>query len=125
MALTHVVAVRNSLADLIDDLVNTGSGTAKFRFRASTTTIVDISLQNPAHGAASSGTISVAGVPLNANATGTGNVDNFQVLDRNGGIVYSGTVTATGGGGDITINNISVNTGQNVELTTFAYSASV
>lgn len=124
MSLTHDTAVRNALADLIDTLVNTGSGTAIMRFRDGTTTIVDIELQNPAHGAASSGTIELAGVPLSENAVATGDIDNYQVLDRDGTLIYSGSVTATGLGGDITMNNISVNSGQEVSITEYDYSAS-
>ncbi len=124
MSLTHAIAARNALADLIDDLVNTGSGIAIMRFCSSTTTIVDILLSNPAHGAASAGTITLSGVPLSATAIATGNIDNYQVLNRNGTVVYSGTVTATGGGGDITINNISVNPGQEVAIISYTYSAS-
>jgi hypothetical protein len=54
----------------------------------------------------------------------TGSLDNFQLLDSSGTLLLSGTVTATGGGGDITVNNISVNSGQEVAITSLTYSAS-
>jgi hypothetical protein len=84
-----------------------------------------VPLDNPAFGAASGGTITLAGVPLSADAVATGDLDNFQILDRNGSVVYSGTITATGGGGDSTVNNISVNTGQEVAITSLTYTAPV
>jgi hypothetical protein len=125
MSLTHASTTRNALADKIDDLINTGAGTAKMRCRDGSTTIVDVPLDNPAFGAASGGTITLAGVPLSADAVATGDLDNFQILDRNGSVVYSGTITATGGGGDSTVNNISVNTGQEVAITSLTYTAPV
>lgn len=123
MAITHATATRNALADQVDTLVNTGAGTALFRLRASTTTITDFSLQNPAFGAASSGTITLQGTPIVAAAGASGTVDNFQVLDRDGTLVFSGSVTAGGGGGDVTIDNTSVNNGQDCSLDSFTYSA--
>lgn len=123
MALTHATAVRNALADLIDSLINTGSGTSKIRFRDGSSTIVDIDLQDPAFGAASSGVITLQGTPLSALAANTGDIDNFQILDQNGTVIVSGTVTATLGGGDIEINNISVNSGQEVAITSLTYEA--
>ena len=124
MAITHVTALRNILADAVDTAINTGAGTAKVRLRDSTTTIVDFDLANPAFGAASSGTITLAGVPIAGTAGAAGDVDNFQILDRDGTVLVSGTVTATGGGGDITINNISVASAQDCSLTSLTYSAS-
>lgn len=121
MSLTHATATRNALADKITTLLG---ATGKLRFRASTTTIVDISLANPAFGAASGGTATLAGTPLSANAVATGSIDNFQLLDSSGTLLLSGTVTATGGGGDITVNNISVNSGQEVAISSLTYSAS-
>jgi hypothetical protein len=53
MSLTHATVTRNALADKITTLLG---ATGKLRFRASTTTIVDINLANPAFGAASGGT---------------------------------------------------------------------
>lgn len=125
MALTHAAATRNSLADLIDTLVNTGAGTAVLRVRAIAVTVADISLANPAFGAASAGIITLAGVPLSAIASATGDLDNFQIINRNGDLIYSGTITATGGGGDLTVNNISVNMGQEVAITSLTYEAAV
>jgi len=124
MSITHVTAVRSALADLIDSLINTGGGTAVLRLRDSTTTIVDFSLANPAFGAASSGVITLAGVPIAAVAAAAGDVDNFQILDRGGALVLSGSVTGAGGGGDIEVSNISIASGQDCSLESLTYTAS-
>ena len=123
MSVTHATAVRSALADLIDTLVNTGSGTAKVRLRDSTTTIVDFDLADPAFGAASSGVITLAGVPIAATASASGDVDNAQLLDQDGTVILSCSVTGTGGGGDIEVSNVSIANGQDCSLTSLTYTA--
>lgn len=123
MSVTHATAVRSALADLIDTLVNTGAGTAKLRLRDGTTTIVDFDLADPAFGAASSGVITLASTPIAATAAASGDVDNAQLLDQDGGVVLSCSVTATGGGGDIEVSNVSIANGQDCSLTSLTYSA--
>lgn len=123
MAITHATATRNAIADAVDDQVNSGSGTAKLRLRDGTTTIVDFDLSNPAFGNASDGDIDLNGTPISGTAAATGVVDGFQLLDRDGGVVLSGTVTATSGGGDIEVTNTNVASGQDCSLTSLTYSA--
>lgn len=125
MSVTHATAVRSALADLIDTLVNTGTTNAGgiLRLRDSTTTIVDFDLADPAFGAAASGVITLAGVPIAATAAASGDVDNAQLLDQDEGVVLSCSVTATGGGGDIEVSNISIANGQDCSLTSLTYTA--
>ncbi len=126
MALTHVAALRNTLADAVDAAINAGTTDTEgdIILKASSTEIVTIDFQDPAFGVASAGIITLAGVPLNANAGDTGVVDNFEIRDRDNALVLSGTVTGTGGGGDIEMDNTSVTSGQNVEITSLTYAAS-
>jgi hypothetical protein len=123
MSVTHVTAVRSALADKVDDLINTGGGTAKVRLRATTTTIVDFNLANPAFGNAASGVITLASVPIAATAGASGSVDNAQILDRGGSVVLSCSVTGSGGGGDIEVSNVSIANGQDCSLTSLTYTA--
>lgn len=123
MAITHVTSVRNAIADLINSLINTGAGTAKLRIRAGATTIVDFELPNPAFGAAAGGVISGQGLPISSQAVASGNIDNFQILDRDDAPVFSGTITATGGGGDIIVSNINVAADQDTILDSLSYTA--
>ena len=125
MSLTHATAVRNALADLIDSLVNTGAGTAVLEILDGATVLASFDLENPAFGAASSGTITLAGTTLSdASADNSGTADGFQVKDRDGTVIFSGTVTGSGGGGDVEADNTSITAGQSVDLTSFTYSAS-
>ena len=127
MAITHTnvttAFVRNALADLIATKVDTGAGTAKVRIRASTTTLVDIDLAATPFGAAASAVITAAGLPKEGTVTGAGSADNFQVLDQDGNSVFAGSVTATGGGGDMTLSSVTLAINDVVRINTFTYTA--
>lgn len=125
MTITHLTDTRTKLADLIDDEVNLGAGTAKVRIRDATTTLVDFNLSNPAFGAAVAGVITLNSTPISATAVADGDADNFQLIDRNGDIIISGSVTATGLGGDIETTNISIANGQDCSLDSLTYTAPV
>jgi hypothetical protein len=105
-------AGRNSIADGFDAAVNTGAGTAVLRLKNSTTVLASFNLQNPAFGAASTGTITLAGTTLSTTASaGTASaVDNYDILDRNAASQWAGAVT----GSD------TITTGQAVNLTAFS-----
>lgn len=124
MAVTHSTPLRNDLADAVDNFINTGGGTALWRLRDSTVTIVDFPLANPAYGAASGGTITLASTPIGPTAaTGTGDVDNAQNISRGAALGVSCSVTVTGMGGDIEMDNTNVVTGQDCTLVSLTYSA--
>lgn len=124
MALTHVTAVRNTLADAIDDAVNAGAGAGTLEFQTSgDAEVATLTFSDPAFGAASSGTITAGTITDDTNATG-GTVSKFRIFDSNSTEVLSGTVTATGGGGDIELSSVSVGAGDTVSLTSLTYTAS-
>ena len=116
--------MRNTLADAVDAAINTGAGTAVLEILATATVLATINLQNPAFGAASSGVITLAGVTLSdTSADATGTADGFQIKDRNGTVVLSGTVTGLSGGGDIELDNTSIVATQQVDITALTYTA--
>lgn len=126
MAITHTTAVRNVLADTFDDQVNAGTTDAggDVVISDNPTVVVTITFQNPAFGAAATGVITLAGVPLSNTASATGAaVDEFIIQNRDNTQVLDGTVTVTSGGGDIEVNNTSINSGQTVEITSMTYTA--
>lgn len=109
-------ATRNALADQIDTLVNTGTGTAQLLFETSgDAEVATINLQNPAFGAAASGVITLQGTPLeDTDATG-GTVAQASIYDRDGGKVLEMSVATSGQ--DIDISSTSVGASDTVELT--------
>ncbi len=127
MALTHSTTARNNMMDGIDDAVNAGSTDAQadFVFIESTgpTDLAEINLQDPAFGASSSGTIDIAGTPLSTTAGADGIVDTFEIRDKDNSVVIDGTVTGTGSGGDVEIDNTDINSGQTVKLDSYSETA--
>lgn len=124
MTIAHSTAARNAIADLIDSLINTGAAVSKLRVRDGSTTIIDFNFADPAFGAASGGIITLNGTPIATQALADGpSVDNFQLLDQDGTLVISGSVTAVGGGGDIEITNINVALDQDCSLDSLTYAA--
>ena len=101
----------------------TGGGTAQTVLRDSAVTIVAFNLGNPAFGNASSGTITLNGTPIGANASASGDVDNATITARDGSTALACSVTATGMGGDIEVTNPNISNGQSCILTGMTYSA--
>jgi len=124
MALSHSTTVRNDMADAVDARINTGAGTAVFELLDGATVCASFNLQDPAHGAAASGVITLQGTPLtDASADNTGTLDGFQIKDQDGNVHISGSLTGSGGGGDLEADSVSVTAGQQVDLTSFTWTA--
>lgn len=126
MAVTHVTALRNVLADAVDNYLNT-TGSADtggdLVIRASTTILVTFEFQNPAFGAAAAGVITLAGVPISATAGAAGTADNALVRDRDNAQAMACSVTGAGGGGDVEVSNTNIANGQDCSLDSFTYTA--
>lgn len=118
MALTLETALRNDLADQIDDSINTGAGTATLQFETSgDVEVATIDLQNPAFGAAATGVITLAGTPLSdTNATG-GTIAQFSIYDRDSTKQLEGTVATSGA--DINITSTIIAATETVTLSSF------
>lgn len=127
MALTHTTTIRNSLADLVVDAIDAGTTDATGDVIVQTSadaTLVTINLANPAFGAASSGTATALGVPKEGTAGATGTAAKFRVRNRDNTEIFQGTVTATGGGGDMELSSTSIATNDVVRINSFTYTAS-
>lgn len=131
MALTHVTAIRNGLADLVVDAIDAGAGAGKVQITKSAGSytagniLAEITLADPAFGAASGGTATAAGMPVeDSNANNTGTAVEFRVVDSTDTEVFKGTVTATGGGGDMELSSTSITAGDAVRINSFTYTAS-
>ncbi len=123
MSVSHATAVRTILADAAVDQVDAGSGAGKIRIRAGSTTLCDIALADPAFGAAVNGVASLSSLPRSGTAVASGTADNFQALDSDNNVKFSGSVTATGGGGDLTLDTVTINNGETITINSGAYTA--
>lgn len=65
-----------------------------------------------------SGVLTFSGVPISATASGAGTAGHYRIKDSAGTVTHmQGNVTATGGGGDLTVDNTSIASGQSVQIT--------
>ena len=129
MALTHVTAIRNSLADLVVDAIDAGATDASGDIQVATssafTTVLATILFSapPAFGAASGGTATMNGAPKeDSNAAGGGTAANFRTRDRDNNEVFRGTVATSGA--DMNLSSTTINAGDAVRINSFTYSSS-
>lgn len=131
MTIRLATTARNASTDAVVDLIDAGSGAGTIQVRtgsqpasaqdaASGTLLATITLGDPAFGASSVG-VATATDPVSVNASSAGTAGWFRVLDSDGATVFDGNVTVTGGGGDMTVANTSIASGQPVDVTSFTY----
>jgi hypothetical protein len=126
MAITHPVAIRNQLADLVVDAIDGGTTnpTGKLVLKDGATVLAELNMFNPAFGAASGGTATANAITDDTSANASGTADNFEIQNRDGTVILTGNnITTTGGGGDLELNALFVAIGVNVSVTSLTYSA--
>jgi hypothetical protein len=132
MALQYSVSVRNAQLDAIETTVGTsavlkiftGSPPANVATADSGSVLATFTLPSDWMAAASSGSKAKSGTWEDTSADGTGTAGHWRLYATDGTTAHAqGTITMTGGGGDITLDNTSITTGQNVTITSFTISA--
>ena len=127
MALTHVTATRNAMADAVVDRIDLGTTDANGDLMIMTSGDVEVAtlaFANPAFGAAASAVATANAITKDSSATG-GTAAKFKCQDRDNGEVVRGSVTATGGGGDIELSSVTIAATDEVDITSLTYTASV
>ena len=129
MAIKMSVAVRNSKLDAIETAIGV-SAVLKIRSGAPPTNITDadsgtvlatLTLPSDWMNAASGGQKTKAGTWEDASADNPGTAGHFRIYASDGVTQHiQGTVTITGGGGDMTLDNDVIAAGQKVTITTFS-----
>lgn len=139
MTLAISTALKNQILDGIVNAaagINFNSGVLEIRSGAAPgpnaadagTLLASVALPADAFGAAASGSAAKAGTWEDTSADGTGTAAHFRIKQTGdtGGATGStderieGTVTVTGGGGDLTVDNTSFATGQQFTITAFS-----
>lgn len=128
MAVQYSIAVKNARLDALETAIG-ASAILKFRSGAKPTNITDASsgtvlatLNLPADwlAAASGGVKNKSGTWQDLSADAAGTIGHFEITASDGTTVHMrGTVTATGGGGDMTVDNTVVAAAQEVTVTSF------
>ena len=121
MALTHSTAIRNLAADTKIDQLDTGTGNPNGQLVYMTSadaTVVTAELSNPAAPAAANGVKTFSAIADTGNGTGT--IALYKMVDRDAVENHRGTVTATGGGGDIELTSVTLSN-EPVRTTSYVY----
>ncbi len=128
MALQLSTTVRNARLDAIETAIGaspimkirTGAPPADCGATDSGTVLATLNLPADWMAAAASGSKAKSGTWEDASADAAGTAGHFRIYDSGGATCHiQGTVTATGGGGDLTLDNVSLAAGQDVVITGF------
>jgi hypothetical protein len=127
-------ALRNARLTAISTAIDAGSGAGHLKVYSGSrpagpgstpggTLLADIVLNDPSCDAASAGSMALDVSPAiadsSANATGTATFARFEDSDGNG--VYDVSVSATGGGSELTFPSTSFVSGTNIGITSFTF----
>ena len=132
MALQYSTTVRNAQLDAFETAIGTsaiikirsGSVPANCAAADSGTVLATINLPSDWMAAASSGSKAKSGTWEDTSADATGTAAHWRLYASDGTTCHAqGTITATGGGVDMTLDNISIATAQTVTITSFTISA--
>lgn len=128
MAIQLSASVRNARLDAIESTIGasavlkirSGAAPADVATADSGTVLATLTLPSDWMEAASAGTKAKSGTWQDASADATGTAAHFRIYASDGTTAHlQGTVTATGGGGDLTLDNVSIASGQSVTITSF------
>lgn len=132
MALQFSVAVRNASLDSFETTVGvsailkmrTGAPPANCAAADSGTVLASATLPVDWMAAANAGAKAKLGTWEDASADAAGTVGHFRIYANDGTTCGAqGTVTATGGGGDMTVDNVVFAAGQDFIVTAFTFTA--
>lgn len=127
MAITLADTTRNARLDAIEtDIgtsailkIRTGSAPATVGTASSGTVVATCNLPADWLAAASGGTKAKAGTWEDTSADAAGTAGHFEITTSGGTVKMRGSVTATGGGGDMTVDNAVFASGQAFTVTAF------
>jgi hypothetical protein len=127
MTVKYGTAARNAKADAFTALLN--GGALEIRSGAAPTNPGDAdsgtllgskTFGSPAFGAASTG-VATANSFTGGTAVASGTAAHFRAKSSGGTVQMQGTVTATGGGGDLTIDTTTIVSGGTFNVTSLTY----
>ncbi len=130
MATRITTAVRNAMAKAAADLIDAGSGPGTVQIRtgaqpataataASGTLLGTLTLSDPAFGAPSNGVVTAGAITGDSSADATGTAGWFRVLDSTGATVMDGSISASGGGGDMILDSTAIVAGGTISVTSW------
>jgi hypothetical protein len=128
MALGIASAIRNAMLDAILAAIDAGSGPGKVRIYdgtrpatggTATTLLAELTMSDPASAGASGGALTLSAVTEDSSADSTGTATWFRVVDSDDNFVLDGSVSVSGGGGDMQMPTTSIVATQPVQISSF------
>lgn len=128
MAIQLATSTRNARLDAIETdagtsaklMIYTGSMPANCAAATSGTKLTENDLASDWAAAASGGSKTLSSLPLSTTGLAAGSAGYFRLFKADGTTcIMQGTITATGGGGDMTLDNTSIASTQTVNITGF------
>lgn len=132
MSLQYSVAVRNAQLDAVESTISTapilrirtGSPPANCAASRTGTILASLTLPSDWMAAASSGSKAKSGTWSDTSADNAGTAAHWEIMDSGGTTCHAqGTVTVTGGGGDLTLDDVTIEAGQTVTISSFTITA--
>lgn len=129
MSIQLSTAIRNARLDAIETVLGTspimtlrsGAQPANCAAANGGTVVATINLPSDWMSAASGGAKAMLGTWEDTAADNSGTVAHFRIHDSTGTTCgMQGSVTLTGGGGDLTLDAVVVNAGQDIKITSFS-----
>lgn len=130
MAVQLSTAVRNARLDTIETTIGvsavlkirTGAQPANCAAADSGTVLATLNLPSDYMSAAASGSKAMTGTWQDASADAAGTAAHWRLYASDGSTCHAqGSVTATGGGGDLELNNTSIASAQQVTVTSWTF----
>jgi len=132
MAVNISEVIRNAMLNAIEVTVGaspilrfrTGAKPAGIGSASSGTVLAELNLPADWLAAASSGTKGLTGTWTDSSANNSGTAGHWELVANDGTTRhFQGTVTATGGGGDIELSTLSIVATGSVTITSFVFTA--
>jgi hypothetical protein len=134
-ALRHATIARNAAATAVIGLLDAGPGPGTIQIRtgslpatpqtaASGTLLATVTLADPAGGAPATGVVTITD-PASVTGVADGTAGWARFLDSTGAAVLDCDVTATGGGGALTLSTTTISTGVTVDMGAITYTVPV
>lgn len=129
MALGFATTLRTARASQIVAAIDAGAGAGKLRLYNGTrpatggtvtTLLAELTFSDPC-GTVTNGVLTFSAITSDASADNTGTATWFRIVDSTGAFVLDGTITVTGGGGDITMTSTSIQAGVTVDATSLVF----
>lgn len=127
MALTYSDAIAHARLDAVESVIGasaimkirTGAAPATVATGSTGTVVATLALPADWMNAAAARKKTKSGTWQDAAADAAGTAAHFEICDNGGTVHARGSVTATGGGGDVQVDNVVFAAGQQFTITSF------